>query len=122
MNLLADENVDAPIVAALRSAGHRVDYVRELDPGVDDRAVLALANAGRALLLTSDKDFGELVIRQRLIHAGVVLFRLAGLSMLHKSHIISESLAAHGNEMQQAFMLITPGHIRIRTEINADSE
>lgn len=122
MNLLADENVDAPIVAALRSAGHCVDYVRELDPGIDDQAVLALANAGRALLLTSDKDFGELVFRQRLIHAGVVLFRLAGLSMQQKSRIISEALAAHGNGMRGAFSLITPGHIRIRTEIIAGSE
>jgi len=121
MNLLADENVDAPIVAALRSAGHRVDYVREFDPGIDDQAVLAFANAGRALLLTSDKDFGELVFRQRSIHGGVVLFRLAGLSMLRKSRIISGALAAHGNEMRGAFSLITPGHIRIRTEISSDS-
>jgi hypothetical protein len=59
MILLADENVDAPIVAALRAGGHHVDYVRDLDPGVDDYTVLALANADNALLLTSDKDFGE---------------------------------------------------------------
>ena len=62
MNLLADENVDAPIVAALRAAGHRVRYVLELDPGIDDPRVLALANADQTLLLTSDKDFGELVL------------------------------------------------------------
>jgi predicted nuclease of predicted toxin-antitoxin system len=67
MILLADENVDAPIVAELRAAGHRVDYVRELDPGIDDQTVLAFANGRDALLLTSDKDFGELVFRRRLV-------------------------------------------------------
>jgi len=72
MILLADENVDAPVVAALRAAGHRVDYVRELDPGIDDRAVLDLANATNALLLTSDKDFGELVFRRRMVNAGAL--------------------------------------------------
>lgn len=59
MNLVADENVDAGSVSALRDAGHRLIYVRELDPGIDDTRVLALANELDSLLLTSDKDFGE---------------------------------------------------------------
>ena len=122
MKLLADENVDAPIVAALRHAGHRVDYVRELEPGIDDHAVLALANAENALLLTSDKDFGELVFRRRLVHAGVILYRLAGLSMRRKSCIIADALTAHGDEMQGAFSLVTAGHIRIRAALQIESE
>lgn len=46
MNLVADENVDAGIVSALRGAGHDVAYVREMDPGIDDARVLELADAG----------------------------------------------------------------------------
>ena len=122
MLLLADENVDAPIVAALRAAGHRVEYVYELDPGIDDGAVLALSNANNALLLTSDKDFGELVFRRRLVHAGVVLYRLAGLSPERKSLIIAEALAAHEDEMKGSFSLITPGHLRIRKQLTAESK
>ena len=49
-----------------------------MDPGIDDERVLRLADSQGALLLTSDKDFGELVFRQRLLHSGVILFRLAG--------------------------------------------
>jgi predicted nuclease of predicted toxin-antitoxin system len=122
MILLADENVDAPIVAALRAAGHHVAYVRDLDPGIDDHTVPALANADNALLLTSDKDFGELVFRRHLVHAGIVLYRLAGLSMQRKSRIIVDAFAAHGHEMRGRFSLITAGHIRIRTTIIDDSE
>jgi len=119
--LLADENADAPIITALRNAGHRVGYVGELDPGIDDHRVLALANADNALLLTSGKDFGELVFRRRLVHAGVILYRLAGLPMHGKSRIITAALAAHGNEMQGAFSLITADHVRIRPTFRIES-
>jgi predicted nuclease of predicted toxin-antitoxin system len=119
MNLLADENVDAPIVAALRAAGHRVRYVLELDPGIDDPRVLALANADQALLVTSDKDFGELVFRRRLVHAGVILYRLAGLSSQRKAAILVDAIAAHGAEMTGAFVLIAPGQLRIRPRLDA---
>ena len=122
MILLANENVDAPIVAALRDAGHRVGYICELDPRIDDHRVLALANADNALLLISDKDFGELVFRLRLVHARVILYRLAGLSLQGKSRIIADTLAAHGSEMQGAFSLITAGHVRIQPTLRIESE
>lgn len=49
MNLVADENVDAGIVSALRGAGHDVTYVREMDPGIDDKRVLLLKGSPRPL-------------------------------------------------------------------------
>lgn len=63
MRLLADENIAAPLVLALRAAGHDVTYVAELAPGIADDAVLSLALRQGRLLLTEDKDIGELVIR-----------------------------------------------------------
>jgi predicted nuclease of predicted toxin-antitoxin system len=115
VDLVADENLDAPIVAALRQEGHGVVYVRELDPGIEDADVLALANARGAPLLTSDKDFGELVFRQGLVHAGVILLRLAGLPTRRKVEILLSVLRSHGDEMFGAFTLIAPGQVRIRT-------
>ena len=64
MKLVADESVDAQIVEGLRTSGHEVIYFAELAPGTEDRDVLAVANGSQALLLTADKDFGELVFRQ----------------------------------------------------------
>ena len=61
MNLIADENVDAAIVERLRAEGHDVVWVADLAPGVTDQAVLREANAKGAILVTADKDFGELV-------------------------------------------------------------
>jgi predicted nuclease of predicted toxin-antitoxin system len=64
MNLLADESVDGPIVARLRQEGHEIVYVAELSASITDEEVLQQANARAALLVTADKDFGELVFRQ----------------------------------------------------------
>lgn len=65
MNLLADEGVDRPIVEKLRREGHTVAYIAEMSPGIDDDTILDQANVNNALLLTLDKDFGELVFRCR---------------------------------------------------------
>lgn len=61
MNLLADESVDRQIVDRLRQDGHAVRYIAEMEPGVSDDTVLDLAYRESILLLTADKDFGELV-------------------------------------------------------------
>ena len=115
MNLLADESVDKPIVDRLRQDGHTVLYIAELDPSIDDDAVLYRANQNNALLITADKDFGELVFRMGQIHAGVALFRLAGLSPETKAIIVSAAFIHRGRELLSAFSVISPGMVRIRS-------
>ena len=63
MNFIADENIDKQIVDRLRSDGHSVLYVFEMDPGISDDQVLEIANKSNALLITADTDFGELIYR-----------------------------------------------------------
>lgn len=114
MKLLADENIDRLIVARLRAAGHEVLSVAEMEPGIDDATVLARVNAQESLLITEDKDFGELIFRQQLLHGGVILVRLAGLGSSAKAKLVETILAAHGSEMPQAFTVISPAAVRIR--------
>jgi predicted nuclease of predicted toxin-antitoxin system len=114
MNFLADENIDRQVVDHLRQAGHRVWYVTEMDPGISDDVVLDMANREGALLLTADKDFGELVFRQHRLSPGVLLIRLAGLSSSAKAGLVALAIEEHGAELWQAFSVITPGVIRIR--------
>lgn len=87
MKLLADEDVDGPIVYRLREDGHEVDYVAEIQPGILDEDLLTHANRNQALLLTADKDFGDLVFRQGKLSSGVLLMRLAGLAPLKKPRL-----------------------------------
>jgi len=86
VNFVADENVDRQIVEKLREDGHLVIYVAEIDPGISDDDVLRLAHQRSAVLITADKDFGELVFRQSLVAHGVLLIRLAGLSQARKQN------------------------------------
>ena len=61
MKFLGDENLDWQIVERLRLEDHEVLYVVEMEPRIPDNEVLNLANNEGAILLISDKDFGELV-------------------------------------------------------------
>jgi predicted nuclease of predicted toxin-antitoxin system len=114
MNLLADESVDQPIVTRLRQEGHSVVYVAEVSPSISDDAVLQQANSQGALLLTADKDFGELVFRHNRVHAGVVLIRLFGMLAEIKAEIVAETLRDRAADLPGAFTVVSPGMVRIR--------
>lgn len=115
MNLLADESVEKQIVEQLRQDGHDVLYITEMEPGISDDVVLERANAQNALLMTADKDFGELVFHQNLLSAGgVALIRLAGLSAVQKAMIVGSVFLNRQSELLNAFTVISPGNVRIR--------
>jgi predicted nuclease of predicted toxin-antitoxin system len=71
--LIADENVHADVIAALRAAGHDVQAVIETIAGSGDRDVLRLGAAG-AVLITYDRDFGELIFKHGLAPPAAVLY------------------------------------------------
>ena len=114
MNFLADESIDRQIVDALREDDHAVLYVTEMDPGISDDEVLDKAEKGSAILITADRDFGELVFRQQRITKGVVLVRLAGLLPSKKAEIVSTMIKKHLDAIQNTFSVISPNAIRIR--------
>lgn len=117
MNFFADESVDHPIVVRLREDGYAVLAVAEITPSISDETVLVRANQRGDLVLTADKDFGEMVFRQRQVTAGVVLIRLAGLSTEVKVRIVSGVIREHEAEMAGAFTVISPGMVRIRPTV-----
>ena len=114
MIILADESVDNGVVLRLRDDGNEVSYVAEMSPGILDEDVLVLANEDNTLLVTADKDFGELIFRQGYVKHGIVLYRLAGLKSKEKAAIISRVIAEHGDKLLQAFSVITERAVRIR--------
>jgi predicted nuclease of predicted toxin-antitoxin system len=114
MNFVADESVDRQIVERLRDDGYFVWYVTEMAPSISDDKVLRIANKESAPLITSDKDFGELVFRQHLVSYGVILVRLSGLNTELKANIVSSTIINHENEILGNFTVISPSRIRIR--------
>ncbi len=114
MRIAADENVDKQIVDRLRVDGHDVLYIAELDPGIDDDAVLVKSRESHAVLLTADKDFGELVFRQRLLHSGVLLIRLTGLEAETKAEVVAKAFEQHADELKLGFAVLSKRSLRLR--------
>lgn len=114
MKFLADENIDQPLVLELRSLGFDVLAVSESFPSINDDKVLELARIEGRLLITSDKDFGELVYRNGLVHEGILLLRLSELSTNTLVKVVSEFIQSHMIELPHHYCVFAPGHVRIR--------
>ena len=114
MRFLADEGVDGSIVDSLRSDGHDLRWIAEDLEGIKDDIVLEGAVRDARILITEDKDFGELVYRQRLHHRGVVLVRVDGISNAEKARIVACAIREHQAELPGGFTVIQHGTIRIR--------
>jgi|SRR5687767_2098791 predicted nuclease of predicted toxin-antitoxin system len=114
MNLLADECCDSLLVNDLRSDGHDVLYVKETAPGADDLAVLQLATAQRRILLTEDKDFGELVVRLKLPAYGIVLLRINPADSALKLARLRDLLLHHAARLPGSFVVLDEAKARFR--------
>ena len=114
MTILADENVPGDAVRILRSAGHDVAWVPEGEPGIADIEILSRASEESRLLVTFDKDFGDLAFRARMpVSHGIVLFRLASMSKDTVPQFVADSLASQV-EWEGHFSVITEHRIRVR--------
>jgi predicted nuclease of predicted toxin-antitoxin system len=113
VKLVADESVEGPTVSALREAGHQVLFIAESSPGINDSAVLEIASREDALLLTADKDFGELVFRNGQTHSGVLLIRSLESVEENAANVLS-AISQYGSELRNRFSVLASGAVRIR--------
>lgn len=119
MRFLADENIPAAAVAALQAAGHDVVWVRTAIPGASDREVLHRAILEARVLLTFDKDFGELAKMSALpATCGVILFRTP---MPQPGDLGNRfvNIIATRDDWAGNFSVVEPGRIRMR-RLNAE--
>ena len=114
MNFLADEGVDGSIVKGLRELGHDVFYVVEQIHSLEDDVLLEKARNENRILITRDKDFGELVYRLHKVHSGVILIRLEGCDTIDRGELVCKLVKKHESLLQNSFSVIQRGVIRIR--------
>ncbi len=114
MKFLADENVEKPVVETLRQNGHDVLYMCEVTTHTIDDILLEQANLESRLLLTNDKDYGELVYLQRKVSTGIILMRFVSEKSSVKAHFMQSLLKTYGNSLQGYFTVVREGMIRRR--------
>ncbi len=98
MRILADENFPGIAIEALHAPGHDVLWVRLAAPGSSDVEVLAAAQREARVLVTFDKDFGELAFRFGLpAESGIILFRIAVKSAEDVARIAAAAIGARSD-------------------------
>jgi predicted nuclease of predicted toxin-antitoxin system len=113
MRFLADECCDRELVLALRSVGHDVRYAAESNRGFSDSALLEIAIAEDRILLTEDKDFGDLAVRRALPVVGVVLVRISSADASKNGRVVLV-LANASERLSGSYTVIQASKVRFR--------
>lgn len=114
MRLLVNENVTSTVIRELRQRGHDVLSVKESMRSEQDPVILARAQSEKRIVLTHDKDFGELAFRSQLpAGCGVILCRLAGSDPDTDNTRILEALESQ-SDWAGHFSVVTDDRIRMR--------
>ena len=114
MKFLVDECVDASVIAWLRNQRYDVVAIIETSLSISDMQVLQKALVENRILVTMDKDFGELVFNSRLPHGGVLLLRLENSNSSEKIEVVRKILERHSYKLLNKFSVFKDGRLRIR--------
>lgn len=115
MRFLADENFPGAAVSALQQQRHDVVWIRTDAPGSSDQEILARAQAEERIILTFDKDFGELAFRLGLPAAsGIILFRIPLLTPSSVISIVISAIATR-SDWSGLFTVVESDRIRIKS-------
>ena len=115
MKFVVDECTGPLVAAWLAQQGHDIVSIFDEARGLDDDAVLARAYAEERVVITSDKDFGDLIFRAKHPHRGVVLLRLANPSPTRHIQALDDLLKTHADSLLDRFVVVTDAGIRIVT-------
>ena len=114
MMFLLDEHAEFRIAACLNARGHDVTSIAHDYPAsLPDEQVLAIARSEGRILITNDRDFGELIIRRGLAHTGVIFFRLTTQDPQAKIRRLSDVLNRYSGQLDR-FIVVTDRRIRVR--------
>lgn len=114
MQFIVDESTGTAVVEYLRSVGHDVLAVAEAMPQADDLDILARAVSERRILITNDKDFGELVFRNGRPHHGMVLLRLRDESSTNRVRVTKAVVEQFTDRLAHGFTVATERSVRFR--------
>ena len=106
------EELEKLIVDEFRKLGYDITWIAEENPHLDDMSIFKIAQKENRILLTNDKDFGEIVFRQKLVSSGIILFRIKGQDTREKIKLLREVLISHKDRMSNRFVVIAKEKVR----------
>jgi predicted nuclease of predicted toxin-antitoxin system len=116
MRFLADESCDFAVVRSLRDAGHDVVAVAEFLRGASDGEVIDFAVSERRIVITEDKDFGQLVFAAARANSGVVFVRFPVAARDALATTVLDLVSTLADTLYSCFVVVEPGRIRVSRE------
>jgi predicted nuclease of predicted toxin-antitoxin system len=114
LRVLVDVSAGTAVEDWFRQNGHDMEAVRDRDARMTDVNILTWAVSEQRLVVTMDKDFGELVYHSGQAHAGILLLRLEGASSSEKVRVVEHIVTSYGDQLQGNFCVYQNGRLRIR--------
>ncbi|MBI4686173.1 MAG: DUF5615 family PIN-like protein [Nitrospirae bacterium] len=112
VRFIADVNVEKPIVDYLSEDGYDIKWIPNYDCEITDENLLNLANKEKRILITNDKDFGELIFLQEKLSTGIILIRIKGQKTKEKLSLVKKLLKNYSHKLLNHFTVITEKKIR----------
>ncbi|OGX02787.1 MAG: hypothetical protein A2Y00_08210 [Omnitrophica WOR_2 bacterium GWF2_43_52] len=109
---MANVNIEKPVVDSLLKKGFDVKWVTDIDKKMPDTRVCEIANSENRIILTNDKDFGEIVFLQKKIVQGIVLLRIKGQDAMEKAGLIERLLDKYPSKIIRHFVVVTKEKFR----------
>lgn len=113
MRFLVDECTGSKVAKFLRGNNHEVFSVFDESRGMTDDEVLTKAVNENWILITNDKDFGEMIFRERRQHHGVVFLRLDDERLANKIKVLEKLLENYAEKLPEQFVTVTETKVRI---------
>ena len=112
--IVADENIDFRLIKRLRENDFEVFSIAESNFGIMDTNVLTIATERHSFLITEDKDFGDLAIRDNKPHNGILLIRRKRLKALEQIYIVMDIILNRSEELNKHFSVLRDNNLIIR--------
>jgi predicted nuclease of predicted toxin-antitoxin system len=114
LRFLVDESTGSGVAEYLQQSGYDALFAGDIMAQANDTNVLSLAVSQKRILITNDKDFGELVFHSGKAHTGILLLRLGDESPQNRLRVFQSILGTYGERLTGNFVVATEKGIRIR--------
>ena len=113
MRFLVDECTGSKVAEWLSGENHEVFSVFDEARGIDDDSILAKAYDENWILITNDKDFGEMIFRERRSHHGIVFMLLADERAANKIVVLRHLLEGYSEKLPEEFVVVTETKVSV---------
>jgi predicted nuclease of predicted toxin-antitoxin system len=118
LRFLIDVGVGKKVEDFLDKSGYDILSARQINPRISDSEIIDIAAKDNRIVITVDKDFGELIYNSGLMHKGILLLRTENCNGDKKVRILSEILRYYSEELKENFCVFSKDRLRIRRRRN----